>query len=416
MKKILWLCNVPFSNNTLKSTGGWLQPLAEALQQSGEVQIINITLSNVNAIQQADCNGINQYILPKRKAKKWNQVASAKTCQEIAEIIDRVKPDLVHIWGTENIWASVYEQGYIQTKTLIDIQGILSACYSYYYGGLTFKEIIKCIHLKEVIMPWRTLFQKKKVFRKRGETEIRCLKKIKQISYQSEWVKNHIRTINPTACYHATKIMLRQEFYTACPWQYKVNMESPKIFTIASNAITYKGIHIVLKAVALLKKHYPSIKLYIAGNMNLGNRLLDGYAIFLHQLIRDLELEPNVEYLGSIDSNTIIRYLQQSDVCVIPSFVETYCLAFAEAMLVGTPTVVSYAGAMPELADHQKEALFYNSMDYTTCSAYIDILLKNKALAEKLSVNGRERRLKENNPTKVVRTQLGIYKTILNNT
>lgn len=413
--KILWLCNVAFTTERIKTTASWLQPMAEALQQSGKVQIINITQGSVNNVQQSDFCGINQYILPKHKTKKWNQVASIKTCQEIAEIEAREQPDLVHIWGTERIWASVYEQGYIQTKTIIDIQGILFTCYPYYYGGLTFKEITKCIHLKELIMPWRTLSQKKKVFRKRSETEIRCLKKFEQISYQSEWVKNHIRIVNPTAQYHATKIMLRQEFYTATPWKYKENLGSPKIFTIASSAITYKGIHIALKAIALLKNQYPDIKFYIAGNMNLGNRLLDGYAIFLHQLIRYLKLETNVDYLGNIDSKTIIRYLQQSNVCVIPSFVETYCLAFAEAMLIGTPTVVSYAGAMPELANHQQEALFYNSLDYTTCSAYIDMLINNKALAEKLSARGRARRLKENDPTEVVQTQIGIYKSVLNN-
>ena len=41
----------------------------------------------------------------------------------------------------------------------------------------------------------------------------------------------------------------------------------------------------------------------------------------------------------------LIKYL--CNVCVIPSFVETYCLALAEAMIVGCPTVVSYTSALP---------------------------------------------------------------------
>lgn len=96
-------------------------------------------------------------------------------------------------------------------------------------------------------------------------------------------------------------------------------------------------------------------------------------------------MQENVIYLGSLDENQIITHLQEANACVIPSFIETYCLAFAESMIVGTPTIASFAGAMPELAENGKEALFYNSVDYYTCAALIDKVLQNRGLAEKLS-------------------------------
>ena len=65
----------------------------------------------------------------------------------------------------------------------------------------------------------------------------------------------------------------------------------------------------------------------------------------------------------------MIGELLNCNVCVMPSFIETYCLAFAEAMMVGVPVVVSFAGAMPELAEHNKEAMFYNPLDHITCAA-----------------------------------------------
>ena len=83
-------------------------------------------------------------------------------------------------------------------------------------------------------------------------------------------------------------------------------------------------------------------------------------------------------------------------------------------MIVGTPTIVSFAGAMPELAENGKEALFYNSVDYYTCAALIDKVLQDRGLAEKLSENGRTRRMKENNMNTVVKTQLVIYNKVLN--
>ncbi len=69
---------------------------------------------------------------------------------------------------------------------------------------------------------------------------------------------------------------------------------------------------------------------------------------------------------------------------------------------------------MPELAENGKEALFYNSVDYYTCASLIDKVLQDRGLAEKLSENGRARRMKENDIDTVVKTQLAIYNKVLN--
>lgn len=142
---------------------------------------------------------------------------------------------------------------------------------------------------------------------------------------------------------------------------------------------------------------------------------MDGYSIYLRRLAKDLDVNKNIEYIGRLNANEVIKELQQSDVCVIPSFVETYCLGFAEAMMIGVPCVASYAGAMPELAEHKKEALFYNPTDINTCAAFIDCIIQNAHLASFLSENARKRRLKENSTDQIVRTQLSIYERVLYN-
>lgn len=413
MRKILWLCNTIFKESENIYSGSWLQPLAQELQKSQSVRIYTVSLGNVSQVTPQNYQDIKQWIIPKRKVTNDGQIACKQTCEEVARIINQVQPDLVHIWGTENIWASIYAQGFIAFKTVIDIQGLLYAYADYYYGGLTFKEIVASIHLKEIIMPWRTLFQKKRVFRKRGEMEINYLKKFTHISVQSEWVRRQVGIVNTNAAFYNTKIMLRDSFYTANSWTFR-NTASPVVFSSCAGAVSYKGMHMIIRSIAVLKEKYPTIQLRLAGSINIGNKLMDGYSIYLQKLIKKLGLIDNVIYLGSLNEFQIIEQLQNCQVCVVPSFIETYCLAFAEAMMVGVPTVVSYAGAMPELAKHSEEALFYNSIDYRLAASYIDTLLNDQKLAEKLSHNGRQRRLIENNKDSVLQTQLNIYKSILN--
>ena len=156
MKKILWLCNATFSDNSIKATGGWLQPMAEMLQQKSEIQIINITRGNVDKLTRFDYNDIIQFIIPNRKELNNNQYASKETCIEVKNIIDGINPDIVHIWGTENIWASIYQQGYITCKTIIDIQGLLFACADYFYKKYGVTRIPEGVLLADAISPFFT--------------------------------------------------------------------------------------------------------------------------------------------------------------------------------------------------------------------------------------------------------------------
>lgn len=249
MKKVLWLCNLAFSDQAIKG-GSWLQPLAEKLQQSNKILILNISVGNVSKITYTEYKGIKQWILPQSKQKQYGQTATYKRCKEVQNIIESEKPDLVHIWGTEIFWASIYAKGFIKTKTLIDIQGLLYAYTDFYLGGLTINEILNTIHIKEILMPWRNLFTKQQIFFKRGQVELRYIKKFEHISIQSQWVRNLLQQVNPIAHYYPTRILLRDNFYTAQPWSYK-NTTSPIIFSSCAAAVSYKGIHVLLKSLAL---------------------------------------------------------------------------------------------------------------------------------------------------------------------
>ena len=383
------------------------------LQESNKVTLYNVTIGKVKSVQHNTYYGIEQWIIPHPKTTGYGQIPSREFCETLSDIEKNVAPDMVHVWGSENVWVSAYAQGAIKSRAFVDIQGILSSSYYYYYGGLDFKDILKCINLKEILMPSRTLFYKKKIFKLRGKIESECLKKFRIISYQSEWVKNHVSYINPNAKFILTRIMLRDSFYEAEPWKYKSNAVSPTVFTSASGAIPYKGIHVLFNSIKLLKRDYPNIKLKIAGNMKIGGKLIDGYSLYLERKIKELDIKDNVVFLGSLNETELVKELQNSNCCVIPSFVETYCLAFAESMMVGVPTIASFTGAMPELAKHDEECLFYNPIDFQTCASYIKRLIEDKAFAEYISANGREKRQKENNRELVLQTQLSNYAQIL---
>ncbi|MEM4166721.1 MAG: glycosyltransferase [Candidatus Bilamarchaeaceae archaeon] len=129
--------------------------------------------------------------------------------------------------------------------------------------------------------------------------------------------------------------------------------------------------------------------------------------------IKRLGLCRNVNFLGLLDADSIIKQLYSSSLVVVPSFIETYSLALAEAMYLGVPVVASYAGAMPELAKDGESALFLPIGDPVSCAMQIDRVLSGQNLAKKLSENARKIGLVRNNKESVLKKQLNIYNDIL---
>ncbi|MBQ0048908.1 MAG: glycosyltransferase family 4 protein [Bacteroidales bacterium] len=409
MMKILWLSNFSFRESDLCDTGTWVQPLAEALNQRDSVEIANVSWGEESC---RVVRGIKQWLVPRKGLTKHGHEAPNELCEKIRSIIDEYSPDLVHIWGTESAWASVYRKGYIACPTLLEIQGLVGPCARYYMGGMSFGDLCRCIHLKEILMPWRTMWVKQNVFRKRGEEEKHNIEAFRHIAVQSNWVEAHIEQMAARACIHHSRILLRRAFYAASKERYEIG-EHPVLFFSFSGAIPYKGLHKLLEMLCLVKEHFPTVELRIAGVFYIGNRLMDGYSLYLKHLIGKYDLQNQVTLLGPLDAPSLVKELQHADVCVVPSFVETYCLAFAEAMVVGCPVVSSNAAALPELADANSEALFYSPNDTVMGAHHILTLLRDRVKAMAMAQQARSRRLKENDPELVVNNQIEIYQALL---
>lgn len=410
--KILWLTNVRFSQTNIKSTGTWLQPLAEELSKVENLEIYHACIGKDKILCSEKIGKISQFLIPctnPRITKKSN------ICNHIRKLINDVNPDIIHVWGTESVWFLMNKFGVFDNRTvLLDMQGLLKSCYESYYGGLSLLEQIQCIGLKEILKPSSSIWGVRNAFKRRALEEERILRSYKNISYQSQWVKNRLNGLNLNAELYSTRIILRDEFYNH-HWHYTDNV-SPVLFTIMSSAIPYKGLHILLKTCTVIKTKYPDFVLNVVGNFLRGKyNLRTGYETYLQKLIRKYGLNSNIHFCGSLSSDQIVQLQLKCDVSVVPSFVESYCLGMAEAMMLGLPVVAAYSAALPTIADDKVEALFYSPLDYIDCAVKIINVFEDKELAMSLSNNAVHRKIQENSVGNVVNTQMNIYREILIN-
>jgi len=69
----------------------------------------------------------------------------------------------------------------------------------------------------------------------------------------------------------------------------------------------------------------------------------------LRTRIRQLGLTQRIDLIGEVPHAALARFYQRSDLFVLASRFESYCMAAAEALAHGLPVVSTHTGAMPEL-------------------------------------------------------------------
>ncbi len=138
------------------------------------------------------------------------------------------------------------------------------------------------------------------------------------------------------------------------------------------------GIDTVLRAFALIQKEFPDAQLCLAGTGPEESNL--------RRLIEELKLR-HVELRGRVLHHEIVRLYQRSGLFVNASRSDNMPVSIMEAFASGMPVVSTNAGGIPFMVEHQQTGLLCDAEDWLSLAANIIRLLRDPALAARLSHN-----------------------------
>lgn len=158
-----------------------------------------------------------------------------------------------------------------------------------------------------------------------------------------------------------------------------------------------KGIEVLLNALAKAKKVVnEKLILYIVGTA-----INQEYLMLIKSIIKELDLQSNVLFLGYKNQSEIAPLYCECDVAVVPSYGETFGKVAIEAMAAKLPIIISDVGGLSELVEHEKTGLKFEIGNAEQLSNYICKLWSDKTLYKLLSENGYENVVKYYNMDKV---------------
>lgn len=168
-----------------------------------------------------------------------------------------------------------------------------------------------------------------------------------------------------------------------------------KIGTVKTLAPKY-GIDTLIRAFHLLRSTLAKSDPPLAHRLRLGIAGSGPQQADLQALVNRLELNAMTEFVGQLPHATVPDYLNQLDIYVAASRLdsESFGVAVLEASACGLPVVVSRVGGLPEVVTDKISGYL---VEKDQIEQFADILLKlvkNKVLRETLGQAGRELVLK----------------------
>ena len=393
--------------------------MAELLLSTQKVDLAVIAFSDVPNFTRSDYHGVPQWLVPRAAKLGKDGLPGKDLIEKIISSSQKYDPDIVHVWGVESYWGLLSARGYIRKPTLLEMQGMKKACARVYTADLSLGELFECVSFKEIVKR-KSLHSYKTDFAKWGLFEEEILRGHRYIDVQSDWMSSQVSVIQPKAQQFMVDLVLRPTYYFAAPWiDYQTEREKSlplrSIFLAVSGSFPYKGIHVALRALALLRGQFPDARLRIAGLIQLKGIRQNGYARWLKRLCVALKVVDHVDWLGPLSAEGIVRELQLCSVSLVCSFVESYCLALAEPAFLGVPCVTSYCGGTSWLATDEKEALFYPPGDAVMCAYQIGRIFDSTALGCNLSSHSRKAGLVRHDIVTNSQRMMNIYQQVMNN-
>lgn len=414
--KVLWLCNQPLpamcTHLGVESNygGSWMVALSGELakQPDLELTVISTRRKIAGRAKHREPNGVTHVVLPEllgrsegilrrqelreQVSRVWPALAAESALQACAAEIAQLRPDVIHVFGTERFW------GKIATLTsvpcVVHVQGILTAYQKFWWFQMPWWE--RLFH-PEMWIKW---LQFSAAAMK--EREIYLINR--RFFGRTDWDREELRKLNPWAAYLFMHEAIRPAFF-AKRWLLAA-CRRRRLFS-TSSPFLWKGGRMLIRAFAAVRRRHSDAELRVAGvdaRHPIGRQLI--------RLARRLGVSDALRLLGQQSAESIVAEMQRSHVFFLASAIENSPNSLFEAQAVGMPVVATSAGGVPSYVADGRTGLLCPVGDHEAMAAQAERLFADDALTERISLAAREQARGFHHPELVAREQVRCYREL----
>ncbi len=161
----------------------------------------------------------------------------------------------------------------------------------------------------------------------------------------------------------------------------ELSFEGKTVINFTGRIVERKGLYLLLNAAALNEKLFSSGLIVVAGTGPDEGRI--------KELAKRLGIKEKIRFIGH--SNMPERYLQASDIFVLPSYHEGMPNSLLEAMACGLPVIASRIGGVVDIVEDGKSGILFDPGDVSGLASAMSRVLEDGELRQSLGKEARKR-------------------------
>jgi glycosyltransferase involved in cell wall biosynthesis len=415
--KVLWfITNFNYKEENPYVGHGWINSLLDKIILQDNIEIAIAFFSDkVKTLTIHDGSNYTQFVIPSY-VRRMDKVIRNLTFKDnlfadresiILSVINQYKPEIIHVFGTENPF------GLLASKTkipvVIHIQGILNPCIRKWFpSGFNNLSILRHTHLSKVFKlsgDWAEYIKQKS----QAKRELEIFTRTRFFSGRTDWDRRITALLSKSSKYYHCEEILRPTFYLN-QWHLPEKRETIRLISII-NPNMYKGIETILETAKLLKTHYNHQIYWIVAGVTSNSLLLK---MFTHKT-KILARSVNVEFIGQVQEVSLVEKMLDSDIFIHTSHIDNSPNSLCEAMMLGMPVISTNVGGIQSLLTDKKEGILVQDGEAFGLAGAILELINNPTRRTTYGQAARQRAIERHDPIKIVDKQIFIYQDILNN-
>ncbi len=394
--------------NNKPMNGGFIKSLEKIIQDKVDLSIAFYHIEELPPFKYGKTTyypikHYNNSFASRIKKRLLNEIEPESDINKFREIIEKVKPDLIHIHGTELPFGLV--QNFSLIPTVVSIQGNISVYKLKFFSGIPLLDVLKYSSFKSLIF-FNSYLNDFIRFKKQADREKIIFKISKNFIGRTNWDRRITKVLSPNSNYFHNDEVLKDVFYEG-EWQNKLK-STLNLFTTNAPTI-YKGIETLIHCAYLLDLNNINFNWKVAG-LSINDDLV-------HIAIKSVKtkLSKNIQFLGRIDDNKLKETILNTHIYVAVSHIENSPNSLCEAMILGAPCIAPNAGGISNfLEDGNNGILIQDGDPYSMAGAIIE-LKENYDIAINYGINARKKALLKHNKNIIANDLLKIYQELLAN-
>jgi glycosyltransferase involved in cell wall biosynthesis len=393
MIKVVWLCCYNISNllpelqldqQVTMHSASWILNLSAALAAKPNVELHIITqCPNVARTQSIEKFGIHFHVVKHSlpftsKGFPWyfpvdKLSAYFSFSKSALKIINQVKPDVLHVHGTEGAYC--FPALKTNIPSIISIQGIMEEYMKIEPSNIGYLRVL---------------------------LERYAVKKGRYFGCRTNFDSAFVKRTNKKAVVYDLPEAMNPVFFQQ---QWK---PGPGLTLLFVGYVTKrKGIEDLIHALYKLKIIFPEVKLKIIGSGTRKNLAI------VNGLIQKFDLNSNVIWLWHRSPNEIALELSAASLFVLPTLMDNSPNCLAEAMAVGVPSIATRVGGIPSMVIDYKDGMLFEKHDIDKLVELVQMLATNTRLCSTLSKNAKAKALERHYPPNVADKYLKVYEQLI---